>query len=181
LRHSISFRSAAAAALLWAASPTAAAAALSYDCDTASGSFSELKQSQAGPSYRVSGRITARQLRVDKRWLPAGNVAIASADQKVFVMLKLSGLKRPKGPLEVILVNVDGGRKTQQVLGQIGLNETLSFTLSVQGSTARAEIGRMGGDTVAAIGPGGSVGITCSTGDFMFDDLKLDSAGPPVG
>jgi hypothetical protein len=95
---------------------TAHAAPMSYDCDTAAGRFSELKQVQSGPAYRISGRVAANELAVDKRWVPVANVTIKSADNQSLAMLRLTAPTR-KAPLEILLSITKAGNDTTQTLG----------------------------------------------------------------
>src|SRR5438309_1887264 len=105
---------------------------LSYDCDSAEGAFSELKQVQPGPSYRVTGRISARRLRQHDRWAPVASVRADAADGTMDVTLQLVAPHRPDGPLDVFLVTRAGkGAPEPKLLGHAQIGEELPFELTV--------------------------------------------------
>jgi hypothetical protein len=162
-----------AAAALIALAGSAQAAPFSYDCDTGAGRFSELKQVQAGPDYRISGRISANELAMHKRWAPGANLTIESADKKNRVSLRILAPMQ-KAPLDVVLEISRDGQKEEKALGQVGLSQELAFVLTVTGGQAHAEIGSMRGEGPIAIGSGASVSTVCSTGNFHFEDLRFD-------
>jgi hypothetical protein len=148
------------------------AAPMSYDCDTAPGRYSELKQTEPGPAYRVSGRIAANELAMDKRWVPVGNIVIESADGKNGARLRLFAPTR-RAPLDVVLSTNIGDKVETQTLGQVGLSQELAFSMTVADGRVKVEIGTMRGEAAIEMGAGASVGVTCSTGNFHFDDLRL--------
>jgi hypothetical protein len=149
------------------------AAPLSYDCDTAAGHFSELKQVQSGPDYRISGRISANELAMHKRWAPGANITVESADKAVRASLRILAPEQ-KAPLDVVLETRKDGKTETQTLGKIGLSQDLTFVVTVSGGQVRAEIGTMRGEAPTAIGAGASVSVVCSTGNFHFDDLRFE-------
>jgi hypothetical protein len=151
------------------------AAPLSYDCDTTPGHYSELKQVQSGPSYRVSGRIAANELATDKRWAPGANVTIESADGQNRAALRLMAPTR-RAPLDVVLSITRAGKTETQTLGHVGLSEELAFVVTVAEGRARVEIGTMRGEAPIDIGAGASAAVVCSTGNFHFNDLELGEA-----
>jgi hypothetical protein len=164
-----------AVALAGVAAPAAAAEApLSLDCDTAGGAYSELKQVLTGPAYSVAGRMTFERIRVDRRWLPVGSAQVASADAKRRVMLQVSAPKRDAGPLQIWLLVLDGDEENRQILGEAEMGSTMDFVLRVDNGRAAAEIGPFKGEAAApAIGSGGSTAVGCSTGQVLFEELKL--------
>jgi hypothetical protein len=164
-----------AAAVFGALSGTAQAAPLSYDCDTTPGHYSELKQVQSGPAYRISGRIAANELASDKRWAPGANVTVESADEQNRAGFRLIAPTR-KAPLDVVLSITKAGKTETQTLGQIGLSEELAFVVTVAEGRVRVEIGTMRGEAPVDIGAGASVAVVCSTGNFHFNDLRFSDA-----
>ena len=151
------------------------AAPLSYDCDTTPGHYSELKQVQSGPAYRISGRIAANELATDKRWAPGANVMIESADGQTRAGLRLLAPTR-RAPLDVVLSITKAGKTDVQTLGHVGLSEELAFVVTVAEGRARVEIGTMRGEAPVDIGAGASVAVVCSTGNFHFNDLRFSDA-----
>jgi hypothetical protein len=157
--------------------PSAAhAAPMSYDCDTGPGRFSELKQVQPGPAYRISGRIAANELATDKRWAPVANVTVESSDAQSRAMLRLVAPTH-KAPIAVVLSITKAGKTDMQTLGQVGLGEELAFVLTVAEGRIRVEIGSMRGEAPIDVGPGASVSVVCSTGNFHFNDLRFGEEG----
>lgn len=147
---------------------------LSYDCDTAEGAFSQLKQVQPGPSYRITGRISAHRLRQHDRWVPVATVRADAADGTMEVALQLVAPHRPDGPLDVFLVTRAGKSEPEQkLLGHAEIGGELPFELAVDRGKVRARIGSLNGDAKASLGSGASVGVSCSTGEFLFNDLRL--------
>ncbi len=163
------------AAALGSYATAAGAAPLSYDCDTTPGHYSELKQVQSGPAYRLSGKIAANELATDKRWAPGANVTVESADGQTRASLRLMAPTR-RAPLDVVLSITKAGKTDVQPLGHIGLAEELPFVLTVADGRARAEIGTMRGEAAIDIGGGASVSIVCSTGNFHVNDLRFSEA-----
>lgn len=163
----------AVAALIALAAP-ANAAPFSYDCDTGAGRFSELKQVQSGPDYRLSGRISANELATHKRWAPGANITVESADKKTRASLRILAPMQ-RAPLDVVLQITRDGQSEEKALGQVGLSQDLAFILTVAGGQVRAEIGSMRSEAPIAIGSGASVSVVCSTGNFHFDDLRFEA------
>lgn len=145
---------------------------MSYDCDTGAGRFSELKQVQPGPAYRISGRIAANELGKHERWLPVGNINITSADNQTRAMLQITASER-KAPLDVLLRVINGDNDTSQTLGKVALSQELAFVLSVADGKVKVEIGDMRGEAQISMSGGASVAVGCSTGNFHFEDLRF--------
>jgi hypothetical protein len=147
---------------------------LRFDCDTAEGVFSDLKQVQPGPSYRIAGRISAIRLRLHEHWEPAGTLTVTAADGKMAVSLQIVAPKRPDGPLDLLLlVNAVGQPEQQKLLGQAPIGEELPFELVVEAGKASARIGTMHAEAQAGVGTGGTASASCSTGEFLFTDLSF--------
>ena len=151
---------------------SANAAPFSYDCDTGGGRFSELKQTQPGPNYRISGKISANELGRHERWAPGSNITIESADGKSRASLRVMAPTR-KAPLDVVLAITKDGKTENQALGQIGLAQELAFVVTVADGRVRAELGTMRGEAPIAVGTGASVSVVCSTGNFHYNDLSF--------
>jgi hypothetical protein len=151
---------------------SANAAPLLYDCDSAPGRLSVLETVQPGPSYRVSGRISANELVKHQRWAPTGSASIESADEQDRIMLQLSAPEQ-KAPLQVVLRTTNKGKVSTQTLGQVGLEQDLAFSVTVADGRAKVEIGTMRGEAAVDLGAGAKVGVSCTTGNFHFEDLRF--------
>ena len=161
--------------VLTACAPEAAppsAPPLSYDCETPAARLSELEQVQPGPAYSIAGRVRANDLIDDKRWEPAANIFVESADEQDRVMLQLIAPER-RSPLQIVLRTQHGDKQEVRTLGSLPLGEDAAFALTVEGGRARAVIGAIKAEAALDPGPGARVGVGCATGSFRFDELRF--------
>ncbi len=163
----------AAAAFLLA--QAAVAAPVDYDCDTPTGSFSQLIQTQAGPAYHVLATLTPLQWRddPDQHWAPVGGVRLESADSTRWIAVRIG--RQPAAARGRIEVRVKTGGEPQTTLfGDVGLNEALPIELQALPS----------GDAVVVVrgerhvfhldlGRNAKVEASCSTGEFLFRGLDF--------
>jgi len=156
-------------------SAAAAAAPIRYDCDTAAGSFSEIEQGQKGPAYAVAGTVEPVQLRTHEQWLPAA-ARVDSNDGKRSVALQLVPEVRGGSTFAIVAVSADDDKKGRTRLGKIALGETLAFSIRAVGGSVRVEAAGKVATMPVAIGGGGRVGVSCSTGQFKFETLDLEAA-----
>jgi len=161
----------AAAGLMLAAGSAAAAAPLTYDCDTNEGSFSELSQVQAGPAYHVRGTITPLRWAEDRRWAPSAQARLENGSRSIAVRI----MRAPREPQATFSIEVtDGGEPQTTVLGRVGLNEALPFDLSLAASgDAAVQVGTERRTFHLDLGPNAKASVVCSTGDFLFGELDL--------
>ena len=101
---------------------------------------------------------------------------IESADGKNSARLQLVAPTR-QAPLDVVLRTNIGDKVETQTLGQAGLSQELAFSMVVAGGRVKVEIETMRGEAAIEVGAGASVGVTCSTGNFHFDDLRFGEEG----
>lgn len=172
MRHGILW----AAAILTGLGSGAVAAPVSYDCDTAAGAFSEIRQKQDGPSYAVAGKMGPRQLRAHERWLPTVRIWVEAADGRTSTALQLVPEVRGGTVFAIVVTSSDGDKKGRTGLGKITLGETLAFSIRAGSEGVRVEAGGKSNLIPVAIGVGGQVGVSCSTGEFDFETLDLDAA-----
>ena len=151
------------------------AAPLSYDCDTAPGRYSELKQVQSGPAYRISGRI-AGQRAWQGQALGAGGQCHGRERRQPESRDAATHRSQPEGTAGRGPEHHQGGPDGVQTLGHVGLGEELAFVLTVGEGKARVEIGSMRGEAPVDVGAGASVTIVCSTGNFHINDLRFSDA-----
>ncbi len=164
-----------AAAILAGFGSAAAAAPFSYNCDTAAGSLSEIKQEQNGPAYAVAGKIGPRQTRTHERWLPTAMVRVEAKDGARFVTLQLVPQVRGGTTFAIVAASTNGDKKGRAELGKMELNETLAFTIRAGRESVRVEAGGKSIVFPVAIGAGGHVAVSCSTGEFDFGTLDLEA------
>jgi hypothetical protein len=148
---------------------------LEYDCDTTPEHYSELKLTQSGPAYAVTGSLSARRLYRGKRFAPIGSVNLSAADGSWSVRISLIGYatesdKVVTGQLRIIR----NGKAEEPSLGVFEVGKPVHFALSLaadgKGSAS------LGGQTlpvaVQATGPV-TASVVCSTGEFLFTDLDM--------
>ena len=161
------------AGLLLAAAEAALAAPMSYDSDTAAGSFSELSQVQDGPAYHVRGTITPLQWREHERWLASGQVRLETGDGSRSIAVQVI---RPRGAERAsFAITVDSGnRPITTTIGEVGLNEAVPFDVTLFPSgDAVVQFGTERRVYHLDLGRNLHVKVVCSTGEFLFGELDL--------
>ena len=151
----------------------AAPVPLTWDCDTPGARLSELTQVQRGPSYRIGGRVGARELRADARWPSVATILVESADEQDRIMIEVTARSRTDEALALSLRTIHGLDNRVIPLGQAPIGEALPFSLVVADGKARIEIGGFRREVPAEVGPGATVGAGCSTGSFRFEQLTF--------
>lgn len=161
------------AAALLVAPGAATAAPVKWACDTPGGHYSELSQIQAGPVYRVAGTMKWAQSYADRRYAPAANIRIQSADGTRWIGVNMLAAARASRIMFGVRVQ-NGGEPQDETLGTAAINEVVPFEVSV--SPAGEIVMSIGGQRRTAqvnIGPGATVSATCSTGEFEFGTIDL--------
>lgn len=165
----------AALLVVLACNPALAAEPLQYDCDTAAGAFSELKQPVAGSSFqRVTGKVQVLSGRIDQRWLPAAAIRLDSTDGHS-IAVQLSAEGRDKGDITANLVAWHKDDSQTQNLGRYDRSEIRSFSISPASAGVTVQFGKEKFDLPFNLATLASVSVTCSTGEFLFTDLVLGS------
>jgi hypothetical protein len=180
-------------ATLMAASTAAQAASggITYDCDTASGHYSELVLPTPGGSFTVEGKVGLQQIAPIGKYSPLTRLAITSApsapgragqDIAGFVLTALpeSALSKGAGKGLVQFLNWDdhrgGTEQSHKLFGLTPAPKELDFRLSYDGRSVTV---RIGGEEQSlpftAAEP--VVRIVCSTGEFLYTDLKIVPQG----
>jgi hypothetical protein len=157
-------------------SQAAMAAPLTYDCDTAAGSFSPVEQVQSGPSYSISARLTPRLSRTDKRWLPAASLGVGKPGQEV--LLRVFAEERGGKNFKVSAIYSGDGEPKQAELGGISMGQSIGLAIYAEPGTVRVTAGGKSTSFAVTIAPNASVSASCSTGEFLFEALEL---APPAG
>ena len=149
----------------------AQAAPIHYDCDTNEGSFSVIDQVETGPAYHVRGSITPLQWRTHERWLASAQIRLENADGSRAIAVQV--VRAPGAERADFGVETRGGGQPGTIgLGQVGLNEHLSFDLSVLPSgDAVVTIGTERRVFHLDLGRNAKLSVLCSTGEFEFGDL----------
>jgi hypothetical protein len=148
---------------------------LEYDCDTTPDHFSELKLTQRGPAYAMTGSMTARGLYRGKDFATIGSVNLAAADDSWSVRIGLTGHAKTSDKLLVGQLRIiRNGKSEESNFGVFNANAPVPFalTLAADGS-GRALLGNQTLPVpIKASGPV-TASIVCSTGEFLFTDLEM--------
>ncbi len=179
------------AAPAWAAPKTG----IDYDCDTASGHFSELDLPAPGDTVRVTGRIRANQIEPVGKWTPIARVTLARAteasgksptDLAGFVLYafyrKDIDPKATDSKAKVQLVKWDERvadvQKDHEFFGMTAFGETLDFSIALANGIATVKIG--GEERAFALNaPDPMLRLICSTGEFLITDLRMERPTTP--
>ena len=183
---------AAAAALLatTSAGPALAQqAGITYDCDTASGNFSELVLPAPPTPFTVSGHVRLNKIAKIDKFAPLTRLTISGpsarpgetpADWAGFEITALPAkalarqIRTDKEVLQFLswAEMAGGDKKAHDPSGPLDYPDSLSFTLSYDGSSVSARIaGQEQKMAMPARNP--VVRIVCSTGEFLFTDLTI--------
>jgi len=163
---------------------TAMATGITYDCDTAANHFSELVLPAHIP-FSVSGNVQLNALAASKAYAPITRIQIASSSSpgkspSVYAGFSLSAIpmdakKTPSGAPAIQMLSYNSNDKEDEevplsIMTKPGTVQ--SFTLSYDGSNVSVNLGN---DTksipLKTTEP--VVRIVCSTGEFLYTDLKI--------
>lgn len=182
-----SFLSCFAGLALVAFPTTAVAAGITYDCDTASDHMSELSLPAGGVPFTVSGNVQLISLAGSSEYVPIARIQIASSaspgqSPSAYAGFSLSALpldakKTPSGAqaIQMLSYNFKGREDETLPLSLMTKPGTVQpFTLSYDGSTVSVKLGNEAKSfplkTTEPV-----VRIMCSTGEFLFTELKIKS------
>jgi len=148
-----------------------------YDCDTPGGHFSMVRLDLGPEQKSISGVIRPLRLYGIKDWNPAAGIALNDGTREA--RISLGSAKPGKEMVDAglpVAFAVTGGdmkvRKERQILLQADLGASVPFTLTANGSKVEFQIGeRRGAVDVALVGKL-EVALSCSTGNFHFEQLK---------
>ena len=164
------------------------AKSITYDCDTAANHFSELTLPVEGASFTVSGNLQLNALAASKTYVPVARVQIASSaapgqSPDVYAGFALTALpadamKTPSGSPAIQMLSYSVNGKDDDVLPPSLFTKpgtVQPFTLSYDGSKVRVDLGAESKSfPVKTADP--VVRLICSTGEFLFTDLKVTSS-----
>jgi hypothetical protein len=170
---------------LWASPAPAAAAGITYDCDTAAEHFSELVLPSAGASFVVSGNVQLMTLARSKTFAPIARIQVASSaapgqSPEAFAGFSLSALpadakKTPSGASAIQMLSYNNSGREDEMLPLSLMDKPGSvqpFTLSYDGSQVVVNLGNESKSLpFKAADP--VVRIVCSTGEFLFTNVTI--------
>ena len=147
------------------------AAPIYYDCDTASDKFSEVKWPATTLGLVVTGKIVPVLFRKGQ-FLPVANLHLRSGDGKNYLAIRLIAESVGSNDVKVLLESVNNGIKKEGILGQLKRLEVLPFAISyAAGDQLTLMINNRKYDVEVALGNSSSISMTCSTGQFKFQDI----------
>ncbi|MEA3038251.1 MAG: hypothetical protein QOE79_764 [Sphingomonadales bacterium] len=169
----------------WASPAPAAAAGITYDCDTAADHFSELVLPAADPSFIVSGNVQLNVLAPSKKYVPVVRVQISSSSAPgtspqasagfSLTVVPADPKKTPSGAPAIQMLSYTSSGKDDESLPLSLMTKpgtVQPFTLSYDGSQVSVNLGNdvkilplKVADPV--------VRIVCSTGEFLFTNLSI--------
>lgn len=165
--------------------PAAEARGIVYDCDTAADHFSELNLPVDGVAFTVSGKVQLNALAKSQTYAPLARVQIASAAEPghspdAYAGFSLTALpadakKTPSGASAVQMLSYTVNGKDDELLpfSLITKPGTIqSFNLSYDGSKVLINLGQES-KTFLLKTSEPVVRLVCSTGEFLFTDLKI--------
>jgi hypothetical protein len=148
------------------------AAPAKFDCDTAAGKYSEFNLPQLGPNYHLSGRLSAKEYRPDRDWFPVANVRFVSADRRIFGGIRLQ-IPAGSGRVELVVQSKTGEQPRDIGVAVLRKGDAAAFSLDVIDGKMTITVGGQGFPG-PDVGAGAAVNLTCSSGEFLFEDVDWD-------
>lgn len=148
-----------------------------FDCDTATGAFSEVDIPQAGPQYHVEGTLTAVRNRTDGHWAPIAEIGLLSADGQAYAGVRAVS---PDAGEKIELSIETKYHKKNNIIPVGNTMEKNPNRFSIDLLNGRLTI-QVNGKTFDGpdLSEGASLRMSCSSGEFVFQDL--DWQEPPQG
>lgn len=162
-----------------------AAGGITYDCDTAPGHFSELVIPAPPTPFTVSGNVKVNSIAKDKKWAPLTRLRIMSAPASpgatptAYGGFKLTALSGKDVGIAVVQgVSFDtSGSETDVIPSSLQPTGAVQpFRLTYDGRTVNVEVAGQTRSFLIEANPS-VVQVLCSTGEFLFTDLKVEPAG----
>lgn len=164
---------------------------ITYDCDTATGHFSSLVLPSPRGAFTVEGKVQLRQIADIGKWAPgtrvtiiggladAGSVPTEGAGFLLAALpAKLIDKRAGKGIVQYLQwqENHAGNQTMSEPFAIRPAKEEMPFSMRYDGKVVTMTIG--GAQTsVTLMQPATDVRIICSTGEFLYTDLKITPAG----
>jgi hypothetical protein len=177
--------------LLSNTAPQAVDQGITYDCDTATGHFSSLVLPVPRGGFTVEGKVQLREIADIGKWAPgtrvtivggvaeAGNVPAEGAGFLLAALpAKLIDKRAGKGIVQYLQwqENHAGNQTMSEPFAIRPAKEELPFSVRYDGKVVTMTMG--GAQTsVTLMQPASAVRIICSTGEFLYTDLKITPAG----
>jgi len=178
------------ASFLAVVTSTAAAAepGITYDCDTAANHFSELVLPAPAGRFTVSGAVQLNALAAVSKYAPLAHVWISSASQPGQSPASYAGVsvlalpadaeKNATGSPAIQVISFNANGKEDEMLPLTMLAKPggpQPFSLTFDGRTVAASIASEH-RTFTVDAPAPVVRLVCSTGEFLFTDVKIQAS-----
>lgn len=159
-------------AITSAGSVAAVAPTISFNCNADSGIVSGIDPAKLPLSSSISGTIRPVIGRVHPSMAAAATVKLVS--HKNFVAIQLTETEPKSGVFKIWARNGDNRDEERTPLGQVSLGYTVPFRLARSGKDVVVTAGNQT-ITIRQLFLGQpTVGVSCSTGQFMFDNIQLN-------
>ena len=152
------------------ASQAASAQPVSFDCNSASGDVIAMNNGAIAGATAISGVFRAFHSGAGGDFRPVATVKIAS--RKDFVSLQMTPRETGSDVFDVFVRNGDAREEERTILGEVTLNHAMPFRVARAGKKV---VVTAAGKTVVldqSFRGTPAVGLTCSTGHFVFDNVK---------
>jgi hypothetical protein len=161
----------AAATAGFTASQAAAPQSLTFNCDAVGGAVSTMDAEHLSPTTAISGNLRALQARHDNNLSPTATVKLSS--RKDFVALQMTPIEPNSSTFLLYVRNGDAKEEERTMLGQVALNTLVPFRIALNGKDVQIQAAGQAVSVQQSFRGKPNVGVSCSTGHFLFDNVKL--------
>ena len=151
---------------------TTAPQAISFDCNADAGIISGIDPAKLPTSNSVSGTLRPVLGRIHPIVVAAATVKLAS--QKNFVAIQLAETEPKSGIFKIWVRNGDDRNEERTPLGEIRVGDTVPFKLVRAGDNVLVTAGAQTVTIRQLFFGHPKVGVSCSTGQFVFNDIQLN-------
>jgi hypothetical protein len=159
---------------------------ITYDCDTASGHFSQLILPAPAGDFTVTGLVQINQTYPNKTWMPVGKMMIGppppspGAPQPVYAGFSFGALpgkaiSRPEKTVQYLSFIAKGKEDEIIVPTFQALGPAHRFSARATATELTVTVGNEARTYALPAGPK-AIQILCSTGEFLFTDLVIAPA-----
>jgi hypothetical protein len=156
---------------------SASAEAYYFDCDTASGEFSQWTRTIAATTIRATGTIELSKARKDPSWYPAASVWFIGPNES-----GNAGIQAFVAPDSPDHLQIRFAKSSPAISGPVFASlkwkdGPIPFSLSLSGpGVLSATIAGKTQSMSVATFPVAKFSLTCSTGEFFFKDILVATA-----
>jgi len=153
-----------------------------FACDTPGGRVSEFRIPAGASQFRVSGTIQPALFRAHERFIPLAIVSLRNSELGNAMIIRAAAEGAEAGSAFVSVSIKTGDDEQRTGVGTLAVDNVVNFEITyVQGGQSRFVIGEQTFTGTADLGSSFDLTISCSTGDFIFDDIYWQSGIREVG